>query len=257
MFVRQPGGHAFLTEHNVPVYNITIKPVTKKERSTELEDFLTKLVRKEAILAEQEGRTCDISAPPFVTDCDYDQANITQVRKKTLLTEQGGLACGVSAPPFITDCAYNQAKAILEWIYVSNESALARPSTEAQGSFIAFDQRQYAKDGDGFADDGVVYLPSSCQQQIGCRVHVALHGCDQSRETVGDAFIKESGFAEMADTNRFVILFPQTKATEVNPHGCWDWWGYTGLDYLGKGAPQIAAIWAMVEHLAKSPEVQP
>ena len=38
-----------------------------------------------------------------------------------------------------------------------------------------------------------------------------------------------------------------------NPHGCWDWWGYTGLDYLGKDAPQIAAIWAMVEHLATQP----
>jgi hypothetical protein len=43
------------------------------------------------------------------------------------------------------------------------------------------------------------------------------------------------------------------KTTSVNLQGCWDWWGYTGLDFLGKDAPQIAAIWAMVERLTKAP----
>ena len=62
-------------------------------------------------------------------------------------------------------------------------------------------------------------------------------------------FIKESGFAELADTNKFVILFPQTSLAA--PNGCFDWWGYTGLDFMGKDAPQIAAIWAMVERLAE------
>jgi poly(3-hydroxybutyrate) depolymerase len=100
----------------------------------------------------------------------------------------------------------------------------------------------------------VVYVPPSCTEKPGCRVHIALHGCEQSREVVGDDFIKESGYAEIADANRLIILFPQAKAiTGINPQGCWDWWGYTGLDYLGKDAPQIAAIWAMVEHLAKAP----
>ena len=100
----------------------------------------------------------------------------------------------------------------------------------------------------------MVYIPRACEQQTGCRVHIALHGCQQSREAVDDAFIKESGYAEIADTNRLVILFPQAKAiTGINPKGCWDWWGYTGLDYLGKEAPQIKAIWTMVEQLATQP----
>ena len=73
----------------------------------------------------------------------------------------------------------------------------------------------------------------------GCRLHIALHGCDQARETVGDAFIEESGFARYADTNRLVVLFPQIAGSVVNPHGCWDWWGYSDIDYLGKDAPQI------------------
>ena len=70
---------------------------------------------------------------------------------------------------------------------------------------------------------------------------------------IGDTFIKDSGFAEIADKNRLIVLFPQSKASTVNPNGCWDWWGYTGLDYLGKDAPQIKAIWAMVEQLAAAP----
>ena len=90
-------------------------------------------------------------------------------------------------------------------------------------------------------------------KQPGCRVHIALHGCEQSREAVGDTFVKDSGFAEIADTNRIIVLFPQVKASTINPNGCWDWWGYTGLDYLGKDAPQIKAIWAMVEQLTKAP----
>ena len=49
------------------------------------------------------------------------------------------------------------------------------------------------------------------------------------------------------------ILFPQIAGSMVNPNGCWDWWGYSDIDYLGKDAPQIAAIWAMAERLAAQP----
>jgi poly(3-hydroxybutyrate) depolymerase len=63
----------------------------------------------------------------------------------------------------------------------------------------------------------------------------------------------ESGFADVADENRLIVLFPQAEASTLNPHGCWDWWGYTGLDYLGRDALQIRAIWAMVEHLSAKP----
>ena len=105
------------------------------------------------------------------------------------------------------------------------------------------------------AQEGVVYVPQACAEAPGCRVHIALHGCAQSRETegVGDTFVKESGFGEAADANRIVVLFPQAKASAANPYGCWDWWGYTGLDFLGKDAPQIKAIWAMAEQLATAP----
>ena len=192
------------------------------------------------------------AAKAFYEKAGVPAGNISLVERDgghAFLTEAAGGACGVTASPFISDCDYDQAKAILEWIY----GPLAAPSEEPKGKFLLFDQGEYSEPGDGFADEGVVYVPESCAEQAGCRLHIVLHGCEQSRETVGDEFIKSSGYAELADSNRLVVLFPQISARTVNPKGCWDWWGYTGLDYLGKDAPQIAAVWAMAESLAKAP----
>jgi poly(3-hydroxybutyrate) depolymerase len=192
------------------------------------------------------------AARDFFKEVGVPESNITLVENEgghAFITEEGGAACGISAKPYVSDCDYDQAKAILAWIYGPLQDAASEP----KGRFIVYDQQAFARPEDGFADEGVIYVPPACAARQGCRVHIALHGCEQSRETVGDDFIKESGYAKIADTNRLIILFPQTKASTINPQGCWDWWGYTDLDYLGKDAPQITAIWAMVEQLAKTP----
>jgi poly(3-hydroxybutyrate) depolymerase len=193
------------------------------------------------------------AARDFYKEMGVPDGNLTLVEKEgghAFITEQGGAACGISAAPYVSDCDYDQAKAILAWIYGPLTPAEGPP----KGRFLLFDQQVFSEPGDGFADEGVVYVPPSCTETPGCRVHIALHGCEQSRETVGDDFIKGSGYAEIADANRLVILFPQAKAiTGINPQGCWDWWGYTDLDFLGKDAPQIKAIWAMVMRLGETP----
>ena len=192
------------------------------------------------------------AAKAFYEKAGVPEANIAYVEGEgghAFLTETEGGACGVTEEPFISDCDYGQAKAILSWIYGDMDAPAAAPT----GQFLVFDQSDLAEPGDGFADEGVLYVPEACASQAGCRLHIVLHGCEQSREAVGDDFVRKSGFAELADTNRLVLLFPQVEASTTNPKGCWDWWGYTGLDYLGKDAPQIAAIWAMVEKLQRAP----
>ena len=96
-------------------------------------------------------------------------------------------------------------------------------------------------------------MPAACSAQAGCRIHVAFDGCGQNRAAVGDAFVKETGFGRWADTNRLIILFPQTLATALNPQACWDWWGYTGREYLTRKGPQIVAVHRMLERLAGGP----
>ena len=193
------------------------------------------------------------AAKRFYAAAGVPNESVTLIEEKgghAFQTETEGTACGLSDAPFVSDCDYDQAKAILERIY----GPLAPSSPAPAGQFLVFDQSSFDKSPpNGLAQEGVVYVPPDCVSHPGCRLHIALHGCDQARETVGDAFIKESGFARWADSNRIVVLFPQVTGSLVNPHGCFDWWGYTGLDYLGKDAPQIAAIWAMAERLAGRP----
>jgi poly(3-hydroxybutyrate) depolymerase len=139
---------------------------------------------------------------------------------------------------------------------LSVEPCIQHDALEAlTGKYVVFDQSPFATGfGNGLSSEGVVYIPEACAKKDGCRLHIALHGCEQNREEVGKAFIEGSGFARWADANRFVILFPQVSANPLlNPKGCWDWWGYTGEDYLTKDASQIAAIWKMAERLAERP----
>ena len=38
-------------------------------------------------------------------------------------------------------------------------------------------------------------------------------------------------------------------ATVLNPKGCFDWWGYTGLDYASNLGIQMAAVKRMIQQL--------
>jgi hypothetical protein len=195
------------------------------------------------------------AAQRFYTEVGVPKENVTLVTRPdaghTFLTVDTGNACDATASPFVSDCDYDQAGAILKWIY----GGLKPPGKQENGKYVVFDQSPFASGiGHGLSSEGVVYIPQSCAKQGGCRLHIALHGCEQNRGEVGKAFIEGSGFARWADANRFVILFPPVSANLVlNPKGCWDWWGYTGEDYLTKDAPQIAAIWKMAERLAERP----
>jgi hypothetical protein len=166
------------------------------------------------------------------------------------VTDDEGSACGVSGEPYVVNCDYDQAGALLKYIY----GDLNPRAATLTGDFIDFDQRPFFPGGENFglAETGVVYVPKTCKETPGCRIHIAFHGCAQNREAVGDTFIKESGFARWADTNRFIVLFPQVADSPINPQGCWDWWGYTGPQYLTRDAPQIAAVNRMLDALQAS-----
>jgi hypothetical protein len=195
------------------------------------------------------------AAQRFYKEVGIPAGNIALVTRPdaghTFLTVDTGNTCETSASPFVSDCDYDQAGAILKWIYGE-----LKPSGDAEnGKYVVFDQSPFASGiGHGLGSEGVVYIPETCAKQGGCRLHIALHGCEQNRDKVGITFIEGSGFARWAAANRLVVLFPQVSANPLlNPKGCWDWWGYTGEDYLTKDAPQIAAIWKMVGRLAERP----
>ena len=164
------------------------------------------------------------------------------------VTTDKGRACDYTGKPYIIDCDYDQAGALLVQIY----GALNPPAAEPAGAFLLFDQRPFTHElsNNGLSDLGIVYVPQACAKARGCRVHIAFHACGQNRTFVGETFARDSGLARWADTNNLIVLFPQTATTPLNPQGCWDWWGYTGPEYLTRNAPQIVAVRRMLEHLA-------
>ncbi|MEI8634173.1 hypothetical protein P4S72_23285 [Vibrio sp. PP-XX7] len=106
-------------------------------------------------------------------------------------------------------------------------------------------------------DNAYVYIPKGCRSHQ-CRVHIAMHGCEQGISVIGTKYITETGYMEVADTNNTIVLFPQVKASTLNPKDCWDFWGYTTSNlppytYYTKQAPQMMAIKKMLDRLISQP----
>ncbi|MBI1386530.1 MAG: poly(3-hydroxybutyrate) depolymerase [Rhizobiales bacterium] len=170
-----------------------------------------------------------------------------------ILTETIGVACGSTGRPYLNDCDHDQAGAILDALL--GDLAPPSPNPEIAGDLIAFDQRPFLdpSTSHGMALAGYAYVPHVCRGEEGCRIHIAFHGCNQNAEKVGEVFVRDAGFNRWAASNRIVVLYPQTTTTALNANACWDWWGYTGADFLTRSAPQIRAVNAMVRMLASDP----
>lgn len=180
----------------------------------------------------------------YVTDIDAGHA---------FLTEQGKVACAETAPDFLNDCDIDQAGKILQWLYPDIQSAGESVPTHLK----EFSQSMYTEGAVGMDSLGYVYVPSACADGETCRLHIALHGCEQGRAMIGDEYARLTGYNRWAEANHIVVLYPQAEVVASsfwnpfsgNPKGCWDWWGYGGSDYLSKDAPQLAAIARMAAAL--------
>lgn len=159
-----------------------------------------------------------------------------------------GVACDEMKAPFLNACGYDAAGNLL--------AALHPPlagRTAATGELRQIDQPGY--DEAGMLPKAYLYVPVSCAAGEACGLHIAFHGCQQSAEFIGDAFARDAGYNEWAESNRLLVLYPQVGSSKVlpmNPLGCWDWWGYTGENYATRSGAQIAAVMTMIGALATS-----
>ena len=167
------------------------------------------------------------------------------VSEHAFVTDNYGATCLTKASPFINNCGFDLAGALLQHLY---GPLVASKTDGLVGNLNEFDQTPFAT-GHGMGASGWIYLPKSCAAGVTCRVHVALHGCKQNSTDVGQEFVHNAGYNRWADANNIVVLYPQTGKGATN--SCWDWWGYDHANYAKKSAPQMVAIMAMVEHLAR------
>lgn len=171
-------------------------------------------------------------------------------------------ACDSSKSPYINRCGdFDAAGELLAHLL----GPLQPRAPAVAGGVIAFDQHEFTggKPIDlSMAAEGYAYVPAGCRSG-GCGVHVALHGCQQSAAQIGRRFVDGAGYNEWAESNRLIVLYPQTRPRNglawgswrwvLNPKACWDWWGYSGGDYPTREGGQIRALRAMVERLLQPP----
>ena len=103
-----------------------------------------------------------------------------------------GNSCSANVSPFLNDCEHDQAGDIFKWIYGELNSTFQ----PAPGKFLVFDQTAFSTGiGNGLSREGVVIHTKSLCRERGCRLHIALHGCEQNWDQVGMTFIQGSGIA--------------------------------------------------------------
>jgi poly(3-hydroxybutyrate) depolymerase len=169
--------------------------------------------------------------------------------------DEPGETCEITAPPFINDCNYDQAGAILRHL-LPNGHAAGAPARAAfpAGRLLHFSQAEFLPEPrrHGMDEIGFAYLPPSCEAEAGaaCSVHVAFHGCEQGRERLDNLFATAAGYLNWADAYRLVVLFPQAAAVPVsNPKGCWDFFAHDDPDYGTRKGRQMAAVRRMLDRL--------
>ncbi|HEY9038201.1 MAG TPA: hypothetical protein VIN05_04570 [Roseovarius sp.] len=180
----------------------------------------------------------------YVTDVDAGHG---------FVTEQGTVTCNATRPDFLIDCDFDQAGDILTQLY----GDLSPPADPREEGFVVFDQAGYLEGASGMDERAFVYVPADCAAGESCRLHIALHGCKQGRQVIGQDYARLTGYNRWAEANRIVVLYPQAKIIPApwynwfagNPNGCWDWWGYSGPDYLSRAAPQLSAVARMAAAL--------
>jgi poly(3-hydroxybutyrate) depolymerase len=162
-------------------------------------------------------------------------------------TVDRGNACNLAMPPWINKCNYDAAGEMLRAFH---------GELKARGSMVAanlkkFSQAEFGNASTPLFTDGWVYVPSACASGESCRLHVALHGCLMNPEFIQDKFVTMAGYNEWAETNRIVVLYPQSgKLGQANPYACWDWFGFTGQNYVTQSGAQMSALKKMIDQIS-------
>jgi len=153
--------------------------------------------------------------------------------------------------PYINDVGYDAAGTLLGHLY-----GPLLPRTQARGRLVRFGQEEFIPFPllAGMGNTGFVYYPSAALQGKVCKLHVALHGCEQYEAKLGSVFAEHAGYNEWAEANDIIVLYPQTFPTVspfvFNPKGSWDWFGMLDGRFCTRLGHQQRAIVEMVGRLA-------
>lgn len=158
----------------------------------------------------------------------------------------------VSTSPYISNCGYDAAGEILKNFYPN----LQPKGVASENNYFWVSQKERGSrslESLSLAERAIAYIPPSCQSGRSCGLHVVFHGCRQTLEDVGYRFVTELGYNDWAESNRMIILYPQAIKSQwpYNPRGCWDWWGYSGVDYHTRSGKQLQVIKNLIDKISR------
>lgn len=160
-----------------------------------------------------------------------------------------GSECTATGTPWILNCQEDLAGKLLAATEPANRPLAAR-GTQDLKNLIYFDQSKLVSSRARMYAWGALYVPQVCREPgASCGVHVALHGCQMNPDFIQKQFIENAGYNEWAESNRLVVVYPQSAKSVGNPYACWDWFGITGAEYTQKSGPQIEGIRAILSAL--------
>jgi poly(3-hydroxybutyrate) depolymerase len=175
----------------------------------------------------------------------------------------GELACGTLGSPYMVSCSTNGVAydSVKTWLTMFLGPLKPRNNGKLSGTLSAFDQTEFgATPNLSMSPTGSVFVPRSCAQGQTCGLVLALHGCLQEASLIGERWVKEAGIDEWADTNKLVVVYPDTIASSApgptNPNACFDWWGYSNQydpNYAVKSGLQMTVLYAMVQRVTGRP----
>jgi hypothetical protein len=175
----------------------------------------------------------------------------------------GELACGVLGSPYMVNCSTNGVvyDSVETWLSMFLGRLKPRNNGKLSGTVSAFDQTEFgASPSLSMSSTGSVFVPKSCVQGEECGFVLALHGCLQEASLIGNRWVIEAGINEWADTNKLVVVYPDTSASSApgptNPNACFDWWGYSNQydpNYALKSGLQMSVLYAMVQRVTGRP----
>eukprot|EP00042_Codosiga_hollandica_P023261 m.90935 g.90935 ORF g.90935 m.90935 type:complete len:338 (+) comp51109_c0_seq1:100-1113(+) len=167
-------------------------------------------------------------------------------------TASFGNNCSYLGTPYINNCGYDGAYDALNHTYGNIERA--SPSAAIEANLLTFDQNEFFGDASLFSMNGYgyIYVPNACaSSSTKCRLHISFHGCLQDVSFIQNTYALHAGYNAHAEVNDIIVLYPQAATLpELNPNGCFDWWGYTGPDYATKIGAQSAGVARMVSRIS-------
>lgn len=158
--------------------------------------------------------------------------------------QDSGTECTAMEAPYVGDCDYDAAGQLLQHLY----PGLQAPSSGVQTELMTM-ELPGASDA-GLSDTAYLFIPPACANgEKSCALHLVFHGCAQSAVQVDTGFMLQSGYLPWAEANDIVVAFPQVVPSAMNPLGCWDWWGYTGAEYLYRDGKQMSLLAEWIKNL--------